>query len=86
MKKVICIDDSNRPNEVPSTRWIKKGEKYTIRSVCKMLQQNIYGCRLEEINNDDLFPYSYFALYRFAIPEEEIEQAIEEKELVLEEF
>ncbi len=85
MKEVICIDDSNRPNDVPNTRWIKKGEKYTIRTVCWMVQQNIYGCRLEEINNDDLFPYSFFALSRFAIPVAEIEKAIEEKELELEE-
>lgn len=83
--KVICIDDTNRPNDVPITRWIKNGELYTIRTVCLMTQQNIYGCRLEEVNNDDLFPYSFFALSRFAVTTEEIEKAVEEKELELEE-
>ena len=85
MKKVICIDASNRPNEVPTSRWIEKEQEYTIRSVCWMESQGIYGCKLEEINNDDLFPYSFFALSRFAILKEEIDKAIEEKELELEE-
>lgn len=84
MKKVICINDSNRPNEVPTSRWVKKDEEYTIISVCWMTQQEMYGCKLEEINNDDLFPYSFFALSRFAIKKEEIDKAIEEKELELE--
>ena len=83
---VTCIDDKNRPNEVPSTRWIKKGNKYTIIKVAYMTQQGIYGCKLEEINNDDLYPYSYFALSRFAVTEEEVEEAIEKKELELEEM
>lgn len=83
--KVVCIDDSNRPNEVPTSRWVKKGQTYTIRKVCWMTQQQIYGCRLEELNNDDLFPYSFFALSRFAVLKEEIEKAIAEKELELEE-
>lgn len=83
--KVICINDSNRPNDVPMNRWVKKNKEYTIRSVCFMKMQNIYGCRLEEINNDDLFPYSFFALTRFAVRQDQIEQAVKEKELELEE-
>lgn len=84
--KVICINDKDRPNEVPSSRWIKEGNKYTIVSVSYMSQQNIYGCKLEEINNDDLFPWTFFALNRFAITTEEVEKAIKEKELELEEY
>ncbi len=64
---VICIDDAGRPNEVPTSRWIKKGEKYHITEISRMaLQGNIYGCKLAERDNDDLAPYAYFRLNRFA--------------------
>lgn len=84
--EVLCINDANRPNEVPSTRWIKKDEKYTIVSVAYMVQQNIYGCKLEELNNDDLYPWSFFALSRFAVSKETVLNAVKEKELELEEI
>jgi hypothetical protein len=83
---VECINDSNRPNEIPTSRWIKKGNKYTIIQVAYMTQQNIYGCKLEEINNDDLYPYSYFALTRFAVTQDEVEEAVEKNELEFEEI
>jgi hypothetical protein len=83
--KVICINDSGRPNEVPTNRWVKKGEEYTIISVCFMTLQGIYGCKLAEINNDDLFPYQYFAITRFNVTIVELETAVKEKELELEE-
>jgi len=83
--KVICINDKNRPNEVPLNRWVKKDEEYTIIAVTFLTIQNTYGCKLAEINNDDLFPYQFFALDRFAISKSEIEEAINENELVLEE-
>lgn len=83
---VICINDKDRPNDIPSSRWIKKGNKYTIIKVCYMVQQSIYGCKIEELNNDDLFPWSFFALNRFAVTQEEVELAIKEKELEFEEI
>jgi hypothetical protein len=67
--EVICIDASHRPNEIPTSRWLKKGETYHIIQIDKLLSQGgIYGCKLAEINNDDLVPYQYFRLSRFAIP------------------
>jgi len=30
MNKVICIDDSAKPNDISSKHWIKKNEKYTV--------------------------------------------------------
>lgn len=71
--KVICIDDNNRPNEVPLTRWIKNGETYTITRIMAMTQQGkIAGVKIAEINNDDLFPWTYFRLNRFGITEEQL--------------
>ncbi len=79
--RVICINDQNRPNEVPNTRWIKKGEIYHIIQIDKLnAQGGIYGCKLAEINNDDLTPYEYFRLDRFAVPEQsDLEEAVLEK-------
>lgn len=76
---VICINDSGRPNEVPTSRWVKKEKEYTIRKIMIMKQQGgIGGVKLEEINNDDLFPWTYFRLDRFAITKEELERLIKE--------
>lgn len=79
--KVICIDDKNRPNEVPTSRWVKEGETYHIIEVAKLnAQGGIMGCKLAEINNDDLVPYQYFRLERFAVPmTQEDEEAILEQ-------
>lgn len=67
--KVICINDQHRPNEVPTTRWIKKGSTYHITEITKLnAQGGLYGCKLAEINNDDLVPYQFFRLDRFAVP------------------
>lgn len=82
--KCIAIDVNNRPNEVPVSRWIKQGQEYTIVKVMKMMNQGIYGVKLEELNNDDLFPWSYFGLYRFGILVPEIEELIATGELELE--
>ncbi|GAB4409129.1 MAG: hypothetical protein OHK0053_35940 [Microscillaceae bacterium] len=73
--RVICINDKERPNEVPTTRWIKEGNVYHIIQIDKLLAQGgIYGCKLAEINNDDLAPYQYFRLDRFAVPEDLIDE------------
>lgn len=79
--KVICIDDKNRPNEVPTNRWVKEGETYHIIEVAKLnAQGGIMGCKLAEINNDDLVPYQFFRLERFAVPmTQEDEEAILEQ-------
>jgi len=71
--KAVCIDDSNRPNDIPSSKWIKKGETYTVIDVKKLLiQGGKLGFKLEEINIDSCFPYQFFAASRFGIPVGEI--------------
>ena len=79
--EVICINDLHRPNEVPTTRWIKKGQTYHIIEIAKLnAQGGLYGCKLAEINNDDLVPYQFFRLDRFAMPiTKELEDAILEQ-------
>ena len=88
--RVVCVNDIGRPNDIPTSRWVKKGNFYTIIKIDKMVVQgNILGCKLEEINNDDLVPYTHFALERFrplTEDEKQAEQSVEElmKELEIE--
>lgn len=66
--EVICINDSHRPEEIPAERWVKEGETYHIVEITKMqLHDGKHGCKLAEINIDDLAPHNYFRLSRFAI-------------------
>lgn len=79
--KVVCVDDSNRPNDIPLSKWVKKGHQYTVTKVAKLLVQGgTLGFKLEEINIDECFPYQYFAAHRFAIPvhkDWDVESALE---------
>lgn len=64
--KVICIDDKNRPNEVPASHWIEEGKIYTVIHHCKLnIQGGKIGYKLEEINIDNYSPYEYFDSGRF---------------------
>jgi hypothetical protein len=64
--RVICIDNSNRPNEIPSSHWVEEGEVYTVLSTCKLnVQGGKTGFKLQEINIDKYSPYEYFDSARF---------------------
>ncbi len=65
---VICIDASNKPNDIPNSKWVKKGEIYTVIRVVKLpLQAMAIGYELEEIDLKDCFPYQFFSSNRFGI-------------------
>ncbi len=54
-----CIDDQNKPNDFPSSRWVKKGEKYhiTFTVIClpqKVLAYSIYEKPLDK----ECYPYT----------------------------
>jgi hypothetical protein len=64
--KVICVDDKNRPNEIPANFWIKEGEVYTVILSCKLnAQGGKIGFKISEINLDRFSPYEYFDSSRF---------------------
>lgn len=69
MLRVICINDSNRPKQIPPEKWIKKGEIYTVIATTSMnIQRNKIGLKLAEIElGQSCFPYEYFDADRFAI-------------------
>jgi uncharacterized protein (UPF0128 family) len=78
MVECICIDDSNRPKQIPINKWVKKGEKYNIIYTVKVLPQNEVGVVLSEISlTDNELPYEYFLLKRFAFTKENLKKLIE---------
>ena len=71
--KVICVDDSHRPAEIPERMWIQINKEYTVIGVDKMLTQNkIIGFKLAEVELIGCEPYLYYSAHRF-IPVNELE-------------
>ncbi len=83
----ICINDSHRPNDIPTSQWVKKGNEYTVIGVWKMtMQGGILAFELAEINLNGCAPYKYYAASRFKVkdlqPEVQVTEKVEEFELV----
>jgi len=75
--RVICIDDSNRPKEIPLSRWVKKDSEYTIVHIFWHVTHKIQGVELAEIELDNsCFPYVAFSLARFAIFKEDLDKFV----------
>jgi len=79
---VECVNDNARPNEIPTTHWVKKGNAYTVISVLNDMN-GVPLFVLEEINLTELgTPYKGFAAYRFRpIDESPFNELIKELEL-----
>ena len=79
---VECINDSNRPKQVPVEKWIVKGNIYTVIATTHMnLQRNKIGLKLQEIELDQsCFPYEYFDADRFRIVSEQKAEIKQEEE------
>ena len=74
----ICINDSNRPNEIPVSKWIKKGNTYNVIFTVTVLPQKELGVQLAEIElTDRELPYEYFLANRFSFTEENLKKLIE---------
>lgn len=64
----ICINDKDRPSEIPISKWITKDKEYTIIEFIIMNMQNrTIGVKLAEVNIDDCFPYICYSANRFGI-------------------
>ena len=66
MCTAICINDQNRPKEIPQNKWLKKEQEYEIifTTLCK--PQNEIGVHLAEIDLDEsCSPYEFFLISRF---------------------
>jgi hypothetical protein len=66
--KVICINDSNKPNDIPNNQWIKQGHIYTVTKILKLkIQGDKIGFLLAEVNLDGCAPWLAYASERFGI-------------------
>jgi hypothetical protein len=73
MIECICIDDSNKPKEIPQDKWVKKGEKYHVIYTVTVLPQKELAFHLYEIQlTDNELPYEYFLAKRFAFKQEDL--------------
>ena len=77
--KVLCINASNKPKQIPDDQWIKEGETYTVtRIVRPALQQGVLGLILKEIKLIDCFPYEFYNSDRFIPINETLDREKEE--------
>jgi len=69
MIECICINDKNKPEEIPQEKWVTEGAFYNITEVMAMTKQGAsLGCILAEIDLTTLnLEFEYFRLDRFAI-------------------
>lgn len=82
--KVICINDSHRPNEISIKNWVVKGQIYTVVKMCISKLTNDKYFVLEEISTGNAL-YGGYHIRRFGIAPEDVEDLVKEKELELEE-
>lgn len=84
--RVVCVNDSNKPDKIPTNQWIKKGNVYTVVKAVKMgIQANTLGFDLEEVNLTGCFPYEYYDAKRF-LPEDMVKQEDVAVEIIEEEL
>jgi hypothetical protein len=80
--KVTCTNDSNKPNDISISHWVKKGEEYTpINVITSKLTRDVYFV-FEEIKPDNPL-YGGYNVNRFSIPVDLILEGIENNELIL---
>lgn len=78
MIETICIDDSNKPNDIPLSKWVKKGNTYHVIYTVTVLPQKELSFSLEEIELDEnCYPYQYFLAHRFAFTEDNLLKLIQ---------
>ena len=78
MIECICINDSNRPNEISILDWLVKGNVYHITWIYYHAGQNVSGVDLKEIKLDvSNLPFRSFKLERFAFKKEDLEALFE---------
>lgn len=74
--KCICINDKNRPADIPESHWIKFGETYTVTTV-KFIPNGTIGLAIEEISLEGISTkYDCFALIRFGFHENDMQELI----------
>jgi hypothetical protein len=76
----ICINDRDKPKEIPSGKWLTKGKRYNVLKLVKSMDGQP-AFVLEEIElGEDTYPFDCFSAKRFGIPIPEIKKEEEVKE------
>jgi hypothetical protein len=84
--KVVCINNKNKPVEIPAMFWLEKDEMYTVVSVQKMAKQpGKFGFVLAELPLPENCPYDSFLSERFRLATEDDFEAMEAVKALLEE-
>ena len=73
MIECICINDRQKPKEIPQNKWVKEGETYNVIYTVTVLPQKQLAFHLAEIELDEsCAPYEYFLANRFAFTQENL--------------
>lgn len=73
MIKCICIDNADRPNEIPISKWLELEKEYTITKIFNMKFQNgVLGAELKELDISEFATYNCFRLTRFGFKEQDL--------------
>ena len=73
MIECICVNDKNRPRQIPKEKWIKEGHYYHVIYTVTVLPQKQLAFHLSEISLDECcVPFEYFLANRFAFTEENL--------------
>jgi hypothetical protein len=71
----ICVDDNDKPKQIPENKWPKRGKRYNIYYTVQCLPQRQIGVLLEEIElTDKEYPYQYFLAKRFGFTRENFDK------------
>jgi hypothetical protein len=60
-----CIDDKNRPDEIPQSKWVKAGDIYTFKKLWHSASQQVPFIEIKEIDLTGCGVYKGFAAFRF---------------------
>jgi len=71
--KVVCIDASCKPEEVPTSCWIVEGQEYTVLKVGKNKLTNEEYFILQEVQITP--PYGGYKVDRFILPHQDAVEA-----------
>lgn len=71
--KVICVNDKNRPEEMPLSKWPKEGETYTATGLHDSHGNNSKGFYLAEFDTKGMYPYQSYNVNRFDFHPDEID-------------
>ena len=71
--KVICIDASCKPEEIPNSSWLVEGQEYTVLKVGKNKLTNEEYFILQEVQITP--PYGGYKVDRFILPHQDAVEA-----------